>query len=93
MFFKGSRYEFVETNRITAPDGREFVYKKTRFITEPPVSKQHLVADGDRIDLIAQLYLRDPLLFWKVCDTNVAMWPPDLIAVNGKKIDIPSAQD
>ena len=93
MFFKGSRYQFVETNSITAADGHKVVYKKTRFITPPPVRKRHEVTQGDRIDLLAQKYLRDPLQFWRICDTNSALWPPDLLAINGKRIGIPDPQD
>lgn len=93
MFFKGSRYQFVDTISLVAPDGHMIVYKKTRFFTPPAVRKAHEVTQGDRIDLIAYQFLRDPLQFWQVCDTNSAMWPPDLLAINGKRIGIPDPQD
>lgn len=93
MFFKGSRYEFVDSNMIEDSSGRLVKYKKTRFITQPAVSAQHVVVDSDRIDLLAYRYLRDPLLFWLICDANYALWPPDLLDNPGDRIDIADPQD
>ena len=93
MFFKGSRYQNVDTNTIADATGRTVRYKKTRFIVQPAIASQHVVAQSDRIDLLAYQYLRDSQQFWRVCDANYALWPPDLLSVSGRRIDIPDAQD
>lgn len=33
----------------------------------------HAVAEGDRLDLIAQRYLGDPLAYWLIADANPAL--------------------
>ncbi|WP_077800241.1 LysM peptidoglycan-binding domain-containing protein [Streptomyces sp. JHA26] len=38
----------------------------------------HTVAEGDRLDLVAQRYLGDPLAYWLVADANAALDPDDL---------------
>ena len=92
MFFKGSRYEKVETVRITDRTGVEIAYKKVRFISPPAAEGQHEVSGGDRIDLIAHKYLKDPERFWRICDANRALWPADLIARAGRRIGIPVSE-
>jgi hypothetical protein len=93
MFFKGSRYEHVETNQITAPDGRRYLYKKTRFIGPATPRTAHMVIDSDRLDLIAQAAFRDPERFWRICDCNFALWPDDLLAHPGVNLPIPDAEE
>lgn len=91
MFFKGSRYEKVNTHEITDVSGRVIIYKRIRFIPETPAIQQHAVLQGERLDLIAQQYYRDPLLFWRICDANKAMLPDELVAEVGWRILIPPA--
>lgn len=93
MFFKGSRYENVPTQAITAPDGRIYRYKTTRFIGPATPVEAHEVASGDRLDLVAHLHFRAPERFWRVCDANVALWPDDLLSRPGENILIPSAEE
>lgn len=93
MFFKGSRYERVDTNEITAPDGRKQRYKKTRFIGPATPRQAHSVADKDRLDLIAQAHFRDPERFWRICDANFTLWPDDLLAQPGRNILVPDAEE
>ncbi|HEY44896.1 MAG TPA: hypothetical protein G4O11_13025 [Anaerolineae bacterium] len=90
MFFKGSRYESMATAKITDAKGKEVTYKRIRFIPDVPATQQHTVVQGDRLDLIAHQYLRDPELFWRICDANKAMLPDELVAEIGKRIRIPS---
>ena len=91
MFFKGSRYENVDTNQITDPTGRVFVYKKVRFIPPTPGLMNYTVVQGDRLDQIANRAFRDPQRFWRICDANDAMWPDDLATI-GKMLQIPSSE-
>ncbi len=89
MFFKGSRYEKVPEDQFTDPSGRIIHYKRIRFIPITPASLGHTVLQGQRLDTIAFTYYRDPERFWRICDANLATWPDDLLAENGKVILIP----
>ena len=60
MFFKGSRYEKVDTNSITDSTGRVLVYKKIRFIPPTQGVVGYSVRQGDRLDQIANRSFRDP---------------------------------
>ena len=91
MFFKGSRYENVKTDQTTDGTGRVVKYKRTHFISETPAVFRHTVVEGDRLDLIAYRYYKDPELFWRICDANVVMLPDELVAEVGRRILIPAA--
>lgn len=91
MFFKGSRYANVAEAEITETNGRVIRYKRIRFIPETPAIQQHTVVQGERLDVIAHQYYRDPELFWRICDANNAMLPDGLVAEAGRRILIPSA--
>lgn len=78
-----SRYHGVGTARHRLVDGREVAYLKRRFLPQPgrfAVIGEHLVEEGDRMDLIAARHLGDPLQFWRICDANTAMHPDALTA-------------
>ena len=93
MFFKGSRYENVETNMIKDVMGRVIRYKKVRFIPQTEPQQNHIVVQGDRLDNLAYKFFDDPERFWKICDANLALWPDDLLKETGRNILIPSAED
>ncbi len=92
MFFKGSRYQKVATLATTDGQGRGLQYKATRFIPDTPARLGHKVRGGERLDLIAHLYFRDPQRFWRICDCNRVMWPEDLVSEPGRKIDVPASE-
>lgn len=80
-FPESSRYRGVETATTELPDGRKVVYLKRRFVPQPELMAtlaEHVVLDGDRLDLIANQYLGDPEQFWRVCDANRVLRPADL---------------
>lgn len=87
MFFPGSRYEKSTTYTITLKDGR------TVTAVEPPLPSPgrllgfHRRLQGQRLDLIASRYLKDPTTFWRLCDTANSM-SPDALAV-GALIPVP----
>jgi hypothetical protein len=90
-FPPGSRYSGVDTATLTTSDGRTIAYLRRRFIPSPDsfqVLAEHVVADGERLDLIAATYLGDPEQFWQLCDANGAMDPEDLTARTGAVIRI-----
>ena len=91
-FFKGSRYERVGELELLDAHGRTVRCKRTRFIPDTPGRFLHLVAEHERIDHIAHRYFRDSERFWRVCDANVAFWPPDLLAEPGRPIQIPGGE-
>jgi hypothetical protein len=81
MFGPTSRYRDVPENVIVDARGRAVRYKlMRRIVTEAQVQALHMVAQGDRPDLIAYRYYREPELFWRICDVNQAMAPSDLVA-------------
>jgi hypothetical protein len=90
-FPPSSRYSGIDIATLTTSDGRTIAYLRRRFIP-PPSSFQllaeHVVADGDRLDLIAATYLGDPEQFWRLCDANGAMDPEELTARIGGVIRV-----
>jgi len=57
-----------------------------------PLLVEVTVTQGDRLDLITARTLGDPEQFWRVCDANNAMNPPDLTAEVGRTLRIPIPQ-
>lgn len=92
MFFKGSRYERVETTSLTDHRGREVKHKQIRFIPQSAPRYGYAVAAGDRLDNIAFEVFHDAERFWRICDANVTMWPPDVTEHPGRVIGIPGAE-
>lgn len=90
MFFKGSRYTGLETDTIIGADGSETAYIRVRMIREVRAVRQHIVVQGDRLDLLAHKYFNNPELFWLLCDVNKAMWPNQLVEEVGRRILVPS---
>jgi hypothetical protein len=87
-----SRYSTVATAMYTTSTGKEVVYLRRRFV--PPaaslaVAQVHRLLQGERLDLVANTYLGDPLAFWRICDANSAIDPDELIAVVGRELEIP----
>ncbi len=90
MFARGSRYERVPQAVHVDAAGREIPYVLLRLLpTQPEDVAGHIVADGDRLDLLAHRYLGDPELYWRICDANAALRPEELTAERGRRISIP----
>ncbi|GAA0984507.1 hypothetical protein GCM10009555_058370 [Acrocarpospora macrocephala] len=90
-FGPASRYAHTETATWTAPDGREVVYLRRRFIAPPERFAQiaeHVVAQGERLDNLAAAYLGDPEQFWRICDANAALRPAELTERLGRRLRI-----
>ena len=91
LFPPTSRYHNIETATFKSADGKEIAHLKRRFVPAPEhftLLQEHLVAEGDRLDNITALYLNDPLQFWRICDANNAMNPPELTAETGRQLRI-----
>jgi nucleoid-associated protein YgaU len=91
VFFKGSRYETIETATYETVGGRLIRFKRVRFIPPTPAPFGVVVRQGDRLDLIAERIYQDPELFWRIGDANRALWPDDLMVVGGT-IRIPAPE-
>lgn len=96
MFTRTSRYYGIPLGQLQDIDGEPTVfYVRRRFIPmyDPsPIIANHLVVAGDRLDNITARYLGDPELYWKVCDTNLVMNPPDATSVLGRTLRVPLPQ-
>lgn len=88
-----SRYYGLPVLELTAPDGSVVRYVGRRFIPQIsrlPTQVAHPVQQGDRIEVLAARYLGDPLLYWRICDANLAVRPDDPLVL-GNSINIPLA--
>jgi hypothetical protein len=92
VFFKGTRYAAVETASLIDERGRELRYKVVRIIPETVPRFGYAVAAADRLDTIAFEVFRDPERFWRICDANREMWPPELTRRPGRVIGIPGSE-
>lgn len=81
MFASNSRYASLQTYTVTMPDGT--IVTATRLPLPPvslPLAGYHRAQSGDRLDLLAARYLKDPTVFWKLCDANGTPSAPALAA-------------
>src|SRR5262249_9355300 len=92
MFFRGTRYEKVDTAQITNSSGRVISYKKVRFIPPTTAVVGHNVIPGERLDQISNSFYKDAQRFWRICDANFAMWPADEVALANVTILIPPSE-
>ena len=91
MFSLTSRYFGIPTATLDTADGRKIVYIRRRFVPPPErfeLLLEHLVTQGERLDLIAAQYLGDPEQFWRLCDANGAIRPNELTETIGRRLRI-----
>lgn len=91
LFPQNSRYHNIETTTLERADGKEIIYLKRRLAPQPEqfaLLQEHMVTEGDRLDNITAQYLGDPEQFWRICDANRAMSPPELTAEIGRRLRI-----
>ena len=91
MFSPSSRYSQVPEATYEAPDGTQITYKRRRF---PPLQQQGVfgqtaVQPEERVDQLAARTLRDPLQYWRLCDSNGVMDPLELVATPGRRVRVP----
>jgi hypothetical protein len=88
-----SRYYGVEITALTMADGEQTPYLRRRFVPASSrfaVLREHVVSEGERMDLVAARELGDPEAYWRVCDGNDAMRPEDLVVVGHRlRITLP----
>lgn len=88
MIFKGSRYEHVDRYQIE-DRGRIIQVLKLRLIPPTPAGFFHTFREGDRLDLLAYNFYRNPEKSWLIADANSEMDPADLIRTPGRQLAIP----
>lgn len=86
-----SRYYGLGSAQLTQPDGTVVTYLKRRFVPPPEhfaTLTEHQVVSGDRPDRLAAQYLGDPEQYWRICDANGTMNPPELTGTVGAYVRI-----
>lgn len=90
-FPPNSRYNGLPTLTHVFPDGRVVTYVTRRFIPGSGsylLAREHLLVQGDRLDLLASHYLSDPEQWWKLADANVTLVPEALTDEAGATLAI-----
>jgi hypothetical protein len=95
VFEPTSRYESIETVKMTVTDGRDeprvVSYKRRRLIPSGKTMTtlvEHTVVQDDRLDNLATRYVGDPEQFWRICDANDVLRPAELTEGVGRSIKI-----
>ncbi|AXG81891.1 tail protein X [Streptomyces paludis] len=86
-----SRYHGIGQSVHTTADGQEIPYTPRRILPPPERLVQideHVVADGDRADNLANRYLGDAEQWWRIADANPVMDPADLTRTPGRVLRI-----
>ena len=80
MFASNSRYYKLATYTVTLPGGAQVIATRCALPNPLQLAGYHRHVTGDRLDLLAARYLKDPTLFWQICDSNNAPAPDALTA-------------
>ncbi|MFO7561127.1 MAG: hypothetical protein R6X02_00685 [Enhygromyxa sp.] len=87
LYEKNSRYALhAKVVEVTDEQGRKV--KRVGRARRPPLTElgEHIRRDGQRLDHLANYYLRDPNGFWKICELNDALLPDQLAELELIKI-------
>jgi len=90
MFFPNSRYASQQPYTVTKSDGTQVRAVKLPLPTQSALLGYHRRLNEQRLDLIANRYLKDATAFWRLCDANNAIAPDalasrDLIGIPVKR--------
>jgi hypothetical protein len=80
MFFPNSRYLNAGTYQVTLPNGSVVTATHLPLPRKSPLLGFHRRHEGQRIDLVANYYLKDPTAFWRLCDASGSIAPDALAA-------------
>jgi hypothetical protein len=88
MFSERSRYKNTPTTEVRLADGRTVLALRIEPRAAPALLGYHARQQEQRLDHLANYYLKDPAGFWRLCDANGARSPhalgvADLIAIPG----------
>jgi len=80
VIFPGSRYEKTGTFVLTRPNGTMIQSLRLPLPGPALVQGYYRRSNGQRLDLIANAFLKDATAFWRLCDANNAVVPDSLAA-------------
>lgn len=80
MFSDRSRYKSVPTTQARLPGGRVVACVQFPVRAVPRVLGYHQRTEEQRLDHLANYYLKDPTRFWQLCDANDCPSPQALAA-------------
>lgn len=89
MFSERSRYANAATFETTDLSGRRV---RAVVVPNPPreiAIGRHILREGERLDLLANLYLENPTGFWRIAALNGAILPDSLARAETLKIPAP----
>jgi nucleoid-associated protein YgaU len=89
MFFDGSRYLRVPDCTIEAGDGAPRKLKATREPVATETALTYQVREGDRLDLLAYKFYRNPRKWWLIADANPDCIAPEQLLAPGRVLVIP----
>jgi len=89
VFFEGSRYLRVAEYSTVDASGSRRTLKRAREAPLVEVAQLYQVREGDRLDLLAQKFYRNPRKWWLIADANPRFLSPDELLVPGEVIFIP----
>jgi hypothetical protein len=90
-FDPSSRYYGLDTSTYAAPDGRQIVYVRRRFVPLPEtfaLIRNYIVNASDRLDNVAAQQYGDATQSWQLCDANAAFDPADLTVTPGRRLRV-----
>jgi hypothetical protein len=89
MFDLDSRYSKLTPLTVPGPKGVPVQIVPIRFIatTVPVIARR--IRQGDRPDLLAYEFYKEPQLFWRIADANEVMRPGELVSNYGSLIGVP----
>ena len=70
MFSDRSRYKSVPIGLVQLEDGRNVAYVRFPSRERPALLGYHKRLEEQRLDHLANFYLKDPTRFWLLCDAN-----------------------
>ena len=70
MIGKGSRYENARLFSTEEGSDCRFDGVRPREIATTPGVLEHMVRDGERLDLLAEYYYNDARRWWRILDAN-----------------------
>lgn len=88
MIDKTSRYAATPTCTAKDASGESLELLEIRSIPRIAEVFVHTPTEGERLDLLAERYYRDPRRFWKLCDSSDVMDPLDVL-LPGQPIRVP----
>lgn len=89
MFFDGSRYLRVAEYSLVDAEGNARTLKCVREPRVLQAAHEYQVREGDRLDLLATKFYRNPRKWWLIADANPQFLSPEELLVPGQVILVP----